>query len=139
MKIIAVGWNYQSHNAEMAQQELPQAPVVFTMPETSLLKEGKPFFLPGALASIASAVLFSRACHLFERLQKFWQSIKHKCADRAAGGLLLCQRLFANPDRAYSCASAHFPKREGQIRGVIFASHSSGFAALQTKKSAFQT
>ncbi len=46
MKIIAVGWNYQSHNAEMAQQELPQAPVVFTMPETSLLKEGKPFFLP---------------------------------------------------------------------------------------------
>ena len=46
MKIIAVGWNYQSHNAEMAQQELPQAPVVFTMPETSLLKAGKPFFLP---------------------------------------------------------------------------------------------
>lgn len=46
MKIIAVGWNYQSHNAEMAQQELPQAPVVFTMPETSLLKEEKPFFLP---------------------------------------------------------------------------------------------
>lgn len=46
MKIIAVGWNYQSHNAEMAQQELPQAPVIFTMPETSLLKEGKPFFLP---------------------------------------------------------------------------------------------
>lgn len=46
MKIIAVGWNYQSHNAEMAQQDLPQAPVVFTMPETSLLKEGKPFFLP---------------------------------------------------------------------------------------------
>ena len=46
MKIIAVGWNYQSHNAEMAQQELPQAPVVFTMPETSLLKEGKPFFMP---------------------------------------------------------------------------------------------
>lgn len=46
MKIIAVGWNYQSHNAEMAQQELPQAPVVFTMPETSLLKDGKSFFLP---------------------------------------------------------------------------------------------
>lgn len=46
MKIIAVGWNYQSHNVEMAQQELPKAPVVFTMPETSLLKEGKPFFLP---------------------------------------------------------------------------------------------
>ena len=46
MKIIAVGWNYQSHNAEMAQQKLPKAPVVFTMPETSLLKDGKPFFLP---------------------------------------------------------------------------------------------
>ncbi|HIZ26720.1 fumarylacetoacetate hydrolase family protein [Barnesiella sp. An55] len=46
MKIIAVGWNYQSHNAEMAQKELPKVPVVFTMPETSLLKDGKPFFLP---------------------------------------------------------------------------------------------
>ena len=46
MKIIAVGWNYQSHNAEMAQKEIPQVPVVFTMPETALLKSGKPFFLP---------------------------------------------------------------------------------------------
>ena len=46
MKIIAVGWNYQSHNAEMAQKAIPQAPVVFTMPETALLKSGKPFFLP---------------------------------------------------------------------------------------------
>lgn len=46
MKIIAVGWNYQSHNAEMAQKEIPQTPVVFTMPETALLKSGKPFFLP---------------------------------------------------------------------------------------------
>ena len=46
MKIIAVGWNYQSHNAEMEQKERPQVPVVFTMPETALLKDGKPFFLP---------------------------------------------------------------------------------------------
>ena len=46
MKIIAVGWNYQLHNAEMAQKAIPQAPVVFTMPETALLKSGKPFFLP---------------------------------------------------------------------------------------------
>lgn len=46
MKIIAVGWNYLSHNKEMNRTLLPKEPVIFFKPETALLKDGKPFFLP---------------------------------------------------------------------------------------------
>ena len=46
MKIIAVGWNYRGHNAEMNQKGTPQNPIIFFKPETALLKDGKPFFLP---------------------------------------------------------------------------------------------
>ncbi len=46
MKIIAVGWNYPKHNAEMGREENVQKPVIFLKPETALLKDGKPFFLP---------------------------------------------------------------------------------------------
>ncbi len=46
MKIIAVGWNYPKHNAEMGRVENVTKPVIFLKPETALLKDGKPFFLP---------------------------------------------------------------------------------------------
>lgn len=46
MKIIAVGWNYRAHNAEMNRPEENEYPVVFLKPETALLKDGKPLFLP---------------------------------------------------------------------------------------------
>ena len=36
MKIIAVGWNYRGHNAEMNQKETPQNPIIFFKPETAL-------------------------------------------------------------------------------------------------------
>ena len=46
MKIIAVGWNYPEHNKEMQLSEKPAAPVIFMKPESALLKDGKPFFIP---------------------------------------------------------------------------------------------
>lgn len=46
MKIIAVGWNYRTHNAEMGRHEECENPIVFLKPETALLKDGKPLFLP---------------------------------------------------------------------------------------------
>lgn len=46
MKILAVGWNYRLHNVEMGREERPAALTVFMKPETALLKDGKPFFLP---------------------------------------------------------------------------------------------
>lgn len=46
MKIIAVGWNYRKHNKEMNRALLPKEPVIFIKPDSALLKDGKPFFLP---------------------------------------------------------------------------------------------
>jgi 2-keto-4-pentenoate hydratase/2-oxohepta-3-ene-1,7-dioic acid hydratase in catechol pathway len=46
MKIIAVGMNYAQHNREMQHTEVNRDPVIFLKPDSALLKEGKPFFLP---------------------------------------------------------------------------------------------
>ena len=46
MKIIAVGWNYRAHNSEMGRKEECGDPIIFLKPETALLKDGKPLFLP---------------------------------------------------------------------------------------------
>ena len=46
MKILAVGWNYTPHNTEMDYTPSNTAPVIFMKPETALLKDGKPLFLP---------------------------------------------------------------------------------------------
>lgn len=47
MKIIAVGMNYVAHCHELhAAEELPQEPVIFLKPDSALLKDGKPFFIP---------------------------------------------------------------------------------------------
>ena len=46
MKIIAIGWNYSEHNKELDRENLPSRPVIFMKPETALLKDNKPFFLP---------------------------------------------------------------------------------------------
>jgi 2-keto-4-pentenoate hydratase/2-oxohepta-3-ene-1,7-dioic acid hydratase in catechol pathway len=46
MKIICIGLNYRKHAIEMAWA-IPEEPVVFLKPDSSLLKNNKPFFLPG--------------------------------------------------------------------------------------------
>lgn len=46
MKIIAIGWNYRLHNEAMGRSAGETDPVVFMKPETALLKDGKPFFIP---------------------------------------------------------------------------------------------
>ncbi|MDD5618934.1 MAG: fumarylacetoacetate hydrolase family protein [Proteiniphilum sp.] len=46
MKIFAVGLNYASHNKEMKRTFDSSEPVLFMKPDTALLKDGNPFFLP---------------------------------------------------------------------------------------------
>ncbi|GHV57069.1 2-hydroxyhepta-2,4-diene-1,7-dioate isomerase [Bacteroidia bacterium] len=46
MKIICVGMNYATHNKEMHHTLINQDPVIFMKSDASLLKEGKPFFIP---------------------------------------------------------------------------------------------
>ena len=47
MKIIAIGMNYPLHCKELhADEALPQEPVIFMKPDSALLKDSKPFFIP---------------------------------------------------------------------------------------------
>jgi len=46
MKIIAVGMNYANHNKEMRNSLELSEPTIFMKPDSSLLKDGKPFFIP---------------------------------------------------------------------------------------------
>jgi len=46
MKIICIGLNYRKHAMEMGWA-VPDEPVVFMKPDSSILKNNKPFFLPG--------------------------------------------------------------------------------------------
>jgi len=45
MKIFAIGQNYIEHNKELNSKN-PSEPVVFMKPDTALLKNNKPFFIP---------------------------------------------------------------------------------------------
>lgn len=45
MKIICIGLNYRKHAIEMGRP-FPEEPVVFMKPDSALLKNNKPFFLP---------------------------------------------------------------------------------------------
>ena len=46
MKIFAIGLNYDAHNKEMKRTFESEEPVLFMKPDTALLKDGKPFFMP---------------------------------------------------------------------------------------------
>ena len=45
MKILAIGQNYVEHNKELNSKN-PTEPVVFMKPDTALLKNNKPFYIP---------------------------------------------------------------------------------------------
>jgi len=45
MKIICIGRNYAAHAREL-KNEVPDKPIIFLKPDTALLKDNKPFFIP---------------------------------------------------------------------------------------------
>lgn len=66
MKIFAVGMNYREHNKELdGALYKSEAPVIFTKADSSLLKPGKPFFVPDFMGRIDyEAELVVRISHL---------------------------------------------------------------------------
>lgn len=46
MKIVAVGMNYAAHNKELHHTLVLTEPTIFMKPDSSVLKDGKPFFIP---------------------------------------------------------------------------------------------
>ena len=66
MKILGIETNYASHN-KMSHEALsiPKEPVIFTKPDSALLKGGKPFFVPDFMGPVHfQAVLAVRICRL---------------------------------------------------------------------------
>ena len=45
MRIFAIGRNYVEHIQEL-NNERPDEPVIFTKPDTAILKNGAPFYYP---------------------------------------------------------------------------------------------
>jgi 2-keto-4-pentenoate hydratase/2-oxohepta-3-ene-1,7-dioic acid hydratase in catechol pathway len=75
MKIICIGLNYRKHAMEMGRS-LPVEPVVFLKPDSSILKNNKPFFLPGFSSMIQYEV------EVVIKISKLGKGISAKFAHR---------------------------------------------------------
>ena len=65
MKIIAVGMNYALHNKELGNTLENKEPVIFMKPDSAILKDGKPFYIPGFSQEIHyETELVVRICRL---------------------------------------------------------------------------
>lgn len=76
MKIIAVGWNYAEHNKELNRINIPEHPVIFMKPETALVRDNKPFYLP----NFSNRIEYETEIIL--RISKMGKNISAKFADR---------------------------------------------------------
>lgn len=77
MKIFAVGMNYREHNKELdGALYKPEAPVIFTKTDSSLLKPGKPFFVPDFMGRI------DYEAELVVRISRLGKTIAERFAHR---------------------------------------------------------
>ncbi|MGM9510839.1 fumarylacetoacetate hydrolase family protein [Larkinella sp. GY13] len=75
MKIIAVGRNYAEHIKEL-NNEQPEDPVIFTKPETAILRPGDPFFYPDFSTDVHYEV------EILVRISRTGKNIEQKFAHR---------------------------------------------------------
>jgi 2-keto-4-pentenoate hydratase/2-oxohepta-3-ene-1,7-dioic acid hydratase in catechol pathway len=75
MKIIAVGMNYREHVKEL-NNEIPTEPVLFMKPDSALLKNNKPFYLP----NFSSEVHYE--LELIVKIERLGKNIAEKFAHR---------------------------------------------------------
>lgn len=77
MKIICVGLNYQSHNQEMKRfTPTEQEPVLFMKPESALLKDNKPFYIP----DFSNEIHYE--CEVVVKISKLGKNIAERFAHR---------------------------------------------------------
>jgi len=75
MKIICIGVNYRQHAIEMGRP-FPEQPVVFLKPDSAILKNNKPFFLPDFAES------FHYEVELVLKVSKLGKGIEARYAHR---------------------------------------------------------
>lgn len=73
MKIFCVGRNYSEHAKELGNA-VPEQPVIFSKPDTALLKDGEAFYLPDFSSDIHHEV------ELVIRISKMGKKIQEKFA-----------------------------------------------------------
>lgn len=77
MKIICVGWNYRLHARELgAETEKPLHPTIFLKPETALLKDNKPLYIPDFTKQLEYEV------ELVVKINRLGKGISEKFASR---------------------------------------------------------
>ncbi len=76
MKIICLAWNYAQHNKEMDRTLSTTEPTLFFKPDSSILKDGKPFFVPDF------AERFEYEGELVVRINRLGKNISKKFAHR---------------------------------------------------------
>ena len=83
MKIIAVGMNYAAHNKELNNTLLlPEKPVIFMKPDSAILKDGKPFFIPDFSRRIDyETELVVRICRLGKHIAPRFESHQKRLPD----------------------------------------------------------
>lgn len=79
MKIIGVGMNYALHKEELKDKSTTAEPIIFMKPESALLKEGKPFFIPDF------ATDFQYETELVVRINRLGKNIATRFASRYYG------------------------------------------------------
>lgn len=86
MKIFGIGMNYIQHNKELdGALYKTEAPVLFTKADSSLLKSGKPFFVPDFMGRIDyEAELVIRVCRLGKNIP---QRFAHRYYDAVTVGI----------------------------------------------------
>jgi acylpyruvate hydrolase len=74
MKIICIGRNYVSHAQEL-NNEVPDEPVFFMKPDSSLLRKNDPFYLPEWTQAVHHEIeLVLRICRLGKNIEKKFAS-----------------------------------------------------------------
>ena len=76
MKIICVGMNYATHNKEMKHALLLSEPVIFMKSEASVLKDGKPFYIPDFSADM------QYEAEIVVKINRLGKSISRRFASR---------------------------------------------------------
>ena len=86
MKIFAIGMNYALHNKELhGTLSKTESPVIFTKPDTALLKDGKPFFIPDHLGRVDhEAEMVVRICRLGKSISEHFA---HRYYDAVTVGI----------------------------------------------------
>lgn len=75
MKIICIGRNYSEHIREL-QNETPTEPVVFMKPDSALLRNNDPFYIPGFSQDV------HYECELVVRINRLGKNIEPRFANR---------------------------------------------------------